>query len=84
MLQTAPSDAEARRGQAESKKSWWWVVDDEWIVAFGELDGYAAAKSRTYSRWLPWREDSVLGLRRISSQGAAQGAAQAAPPSPNP
>jgi hypothetical protein len=63
-LGTAPSDAEARRGQSEAKKSWWWVVDDEWVIAFGDLDGYAVADSRTFTRWLPPMTGRVLALRR--------------------
>ncbi|MBI5505632.1 MAG: glycosyltransferase family 39 protein, partial [Deltaproteobacteria bacterium] len=36
-LRTSPSDAAVRPGQPPSVKSWWWVVDDEWIVSFGTL-----------------------------------------------
>ncbi|HYC56557.1 MAG TPA: glycosyltransferase family 39 protein [Candidatus Binatia bacterium] len=52
-LGTAPSDAQARPGQAASVKSWWWVVDDRWIIAFGPLDGYRAVDERSFTRWLP-------------------------------
>lgn len=64
-LRTAPTDAEARSGQPASAKSWWWVVDDRWVVAFTPLDGYRVADSRTYSRWLPpTAEGRVLLLER--------------------
>ena len=70
LLRTAPTDAQARSGQPASAKSWWWVVDDEWIVAFREIDGYAPTDSRRYSRWLPPGEGRVLTLRRRSSTPA--------------
>ncbi len=64
-LRTAPTDAEARRGQPAAAKSWWWVVDDRWIIAFSPLDGYRVADSRPYPRWLPpTAEGRVLLLER--------------------
>jgi hypothetical protein len=69
----APTDAEARRGQAASVRSWWWVEDDEWIVAFRGLDGYVAADSRTFPRWLPPGTDRVLLLRRSEERPRAAG-----------
>jgi hypothetical protein len=69
-LRTAPTDAEARNGQPASAKSWWWVVDDEWIVAFGALDGYSEADSREFERWLPPRRERVLLLHRETRGGA--------------
>jgi 4-amino-4-deoxy-L-arabinose transferase-like glycosyltransferase len=66
-LRTSPTDVEARRGQPESRKSWWWVVDDEWIVALSPLDGYREEDFRTFTRWLPPGEGRVLVLRRNSS-----------------
>ncbi len=72
-LRTSPSDAQARRGQAATVKSWWWVIDDEWVVAFGPLDGYEVADSRSYSRWLGMDEGRVLLLHRAG--GSAEKAA---------
>lgn len=69
-MRTAPTDAEARRGQPESVKSWWWVDDDEWIIAFGPLDGYAEADSRGFRRWLPPSYGRVLALRRETTDPA--------------
>ncbi|MFN2377122.1 MAG: glycosyltransferase family 39 protein [Candidatus Binatia bacterium] len=63
-LGTAPTDAQARSGQPSTSKSWWWVVDDEWVIAFGPLDGYAEADSRPYARWLPPSEGRVFALHR--------------------
>jgi hypothetical protein len=66
-LGSAPTDAEAKRGQSQGVKSWWWVVDDEWILAFGPLEGYAIADSARFARWLPPGEGRVLELHRESS-----------------
>jgi hypothetical protein len=66
-LRTAPTDAQARSGQAASAKSWWWVVDDEWVVAFGPLDGYAEVDSRNFTRWLPPGQGHIVVLRRPGS-----------------
>lgn len=63
-LRTSPSDAAVKPGQPSSVKSWWWIVDDEWIVAFGPLDGYEIAQQRRWTRWMPPRSDSVLLLHR--------------------
>jgi hypothetical protein len=74
-LRTAPTDAEARSGQPASRKSWWWVVDDEWVVAFGALDGYSETDSRIFERWLPPGKGRVLLLRREAGP-QAPGAAE--------
>lgn len=63
-LGTSPSDAEARRGQPESRRSWWWVVDDRWVISKGPLDGYREADARTFARWLPPGDGRVLLLER--------------------
>jgi hypothetical protein len=63
-MKTSPSDADARRGQPQSRKSWWWVVDDQWIVALSPLDGYAVSEAREFVRWLPPGQGTVLLLER--------------------
>lgn len=64
-LRTAPNPEQARVGQSAANKSWWWVTDDAWIIAFGPLDGYAEAGSRSFPRWLPPGEGKVFVLERI-------------------
>ncbi len=54
-----PSDEEARVGQPASRRSWWWVVDDRYVVSFHELAGYTVRDTLEFSRWL------VPGLGRI-------------------
>jgi hypothetical protein len=53
----------ARKGQPG--KSWWWVDDDEWMIAFGPRPGYVMQAGFTYQRWLRGgRPDRVWVLRR--------------------
>lgn len=63
-LGTSPSDAQARPGQAATVKSWWWVIDDEWIIALGPLDGYVEEERREFPRWLAPGQGHVVALRR--------------------
>ncbi len=64
VLGTAPTDADARRGQPASRKSWWWVVDDEFVIAFSDLEGYSIMEEREWTRWLPPGPGRVLLLQR--------------------
>jgi hypothetical protein len=64
VLGTAPTDADARRGQPASRKSWWWVVDDEFVIAFSDLEGYSITEEREWTRWLPPGQGRVLLLQR--------------------
>lgn len=45
-------------------RSWWWVKDDEFVVAFGELGGYHTQQGFGFRRWLPPSTDSVFVLKR--------------------
>ena len=47
-------------------KSWWWVQDDEYVLAFGPMDGYLVESERSYGRWLPPGEGRVLILHRTA------------------
>ncbi|HEY2773482.1 MAG TPA: glycosyltransferase family 39 protein [Candidatus Binatia bacterium] len=76
-LRTSPTDAQAAAGQDALHKSWWWVVDDEWIVAFGPLAGYDEAASREYPRWLLPGKARVLLLHRTGTDGPAGSDAKA-------
>ncbi len=59
-----PSDEEARRGQSESRRSWWWVVDDRFVVAFRPLAGYTVRADVPFARWLVPGRGHVLMLER--------------------
>ena len=54
------------------------MLDDEWIVSFGPLDGYAIAQRNQWQRWLPPGNSEVLLLHRNAPAAAAQNLTQAA------
>jgi 4-amino-4-deoxy-L-arabinose transferase-like glycosyltransferase len=45
-------------------KSWWWVVDDEYLVSFGPVPGYDVEKSYPFTRLMPPGQSTVMILRR--------------------
>jgi len=47
-------------------RSWWWVQDDQYIVAFGDLPGYARILRVAYDRWLPPGQGDIVVLERES------------------
>ena len=66
-LGTWPTKDEARPGQPATRKSWWWVVDDRFIISFRALPGYDVRESIAYPRWLVPGTGSVLVLERAGS-----------------
>ncbi len=62
-----PTDADARPGQPPTRKSWWWVVDDRYVVSFRPLPGYVVRRSLPYQRWLPPGTGRVVVLERAES-----------------
>jgi hypothetical protein len=54
--------------QPGSRKVWWWIQGDTYLVTFGWLPGYAVYKEYTYSRWLPPQTGRLLVLRRIENR----------------
>jgi hypothetical protein len=62
-----PTDAEARVGQPPTRKSWWWVVDDRFVVSFRPLPGYDVRRSLPYARWLVPGTGHVVVLERQAS-----------------
>ncbi|HXB11286.1 MAG TPA: hypothetical protein VNZ45_04825, partial [Bacteroidia bacterium] len=49
---------------ARAGKSWWYVDDDEYIVSFAEVDGYACIKRYGYANYLPCGNRNILILHR--------------------
>ena len=45
-------------------KSYWWVRDDEYVLASGPMEGYAVMAQRAVDRWLPFGPEAVLVLHR--------------------
>jgi hypothetical protein len=37
----------------QTKKSWWWVQNDTYMIGFGPMPGYDALREYPYPRWLP-------------------------------
>ena len=71
----APTDAEVKIGADPTAKSWWWVVDDEYVVSMRPLAGYELHSSRLYDTWLvPGRASMVMLRRSESAPAAAAGA----------
>ena len=54
-------------------KSWWWVHDDQYLVAAGPVEGYETVREFGYSRWLPPRRARILLLRRLPGGGREKG-----------
>ncbi|MDD4871424.1 MAG: glycosyltransferase family 39 protein [Kiritimatiellae bacterium] len=58
-------DVNHPRGYPENKaKSWWWVKDDEYIIALGPIPGYSKEKEYPFDRLIPPGHGSVLVLHR--------------------
>lgn len=47
-------------------KSWWWVDDDQYIVASGPLPNYTEYRRYSFNRWLTFSESNILVLRKNS------------------
>jgi hypothetical protein len=57
----------------DPEKSWWWVNDDVYVLAFGPIPGYVAIRHAPYSRWLlPRSQSSVVLLKRETPQESSQ------------
>ncbi|MFT4571106.1 MAG: hypothetical protein ACI8TX_002111 [Hyphomicrobiaceae bacterium] len=66
-LGTWPSDEDVIASRSGASKSWWWVMDDEWVVSFRPLRGYEPVASRPWVSWLGLASHSVLASRRLAS-----------------
>jgi len=52
-----------------TQKSWWWVLDDKYIVSFKMFDGYEMLQVFPNKRWLPpYKAPPLLLLRRMENQ----------------
>ncbi|MDX2361313.1 MAG: glycosyltransferase family 39 protein [Crocinitomicaceae bacterium] len=58
--QTAP-----RGVDEESKKSWWFVDDDTYVVAAGDIEGFSLYKTLPYQTLLPYETDTLYILKKI-------------------
>jgi 4-amino-4-deoxy-L-arabinose transferase-like glycosyltransferase len=49
-------------------KSWWFVKDDVYLVAFGDFCGFRKVKKYIYHNYLTFDEDSIFILKRIENE----------------
>lgn len=52
--------------QRQPSKSYWWVDDDEYVIASGPLSGYQETERFPVNRWLPLTEANVVVLHRAT------------------
>jgi len=55
--------------QRRKGKSFWWVVDDEYVITSGPLPGYKEYRRYPFDRWLPFPGSSIFVLRRSPADG---------------
>ncbi len=53
-------------------RSWWFVDDDRYIVAFGNIPGYSEIKGFPYASVLPFNKDSIFVLSRNAESGKTE------------
>jgi hypothetical protein len=46
-------------------KSWWWVQDDEYVIAFAPIPGYRVVNRVPWYRWLSRRQELIYTLHRV-------------------
>jgi hypothetical protein len=63
-LGTSPGDAETRPGQPYTRRSWWWVIDETYVLSFRPLPGYRVRERRPFPRWLPPGTGHIFVLER--------------------
>jgi len=56
--------ADAKPDAPPPGRSWWWVKDDRFVVAFGPVEGYEERARFPIGRWLPRTPGHVLLLER--------------------
>lgn len=56
--------------QRRKDESYWWVADDEYIIASGSIRGYRQVRRYPYHRWLPFSGPGVVVLQRLARSAA--------------
>jgi hypothetical protein len=64
-LGTWPTRADVIPGAHTERKSWWWVVDDRFVVSLRPLAGFTVRARRDYPTWLGSGPGSVFLLERV-------------------
>jgi hypothetical protein len=52
------------QGSVEKGKSWWYVDDDEYVVAFHNFEGYTIIKQYSYRNYVPYEMKNIYILHR--------------------
>jgi len=50
--------------QKTSNKSWWWVRDDKYMIAFSKTTGFKVVKAYEYFNWMPPKVHTLFLLQR--------------------
>ncbi|HLX71775.1 MAG TPA: glycosyltransferase family 39 protein [Verrucomicrobiae bacterium] len=58
--------------QPGGDKSDWWVIDNQYLVSFGDMPGFAEIKEYDYARWLPPSRGKIVVLKKTSNQSASK------------
>lgn len=53
--------------QRSYDKSWWWVVNDDYVISFGPITSYEVKKSYPYQRWIPPGQGKISILQKLAS-----------------
>jgi len=56
------------RRKLDPTKSWWWVRDDTYLIAFGNVPGYETLKEYQYFNWIGPRVGKILVLQKIAAK----------------
>jgi hypothetical protein len=63
-LGTWPTDRQVRAHQPATARSWWWVVDDQYVASFHPLPGYVVHQEIPFTRWLVPGHGTIFILER--------------------
>jgi hypothetical protein len=44
--------------------SWWWVIDDEYVISFNEIPGFVSIKAIAYRTLIPFGQKRIFILKR--------------------
>lgn len=56
--------AERSNIQNINQKSWWFVKNDDYVVSFGEIEGFEVIKSQKYKTIIPTKNNSIYLLKK--------------------
>jgi hypothetical protein len=47
-------------------KSWWWVENDDYMISFGPISGYAEMRRYPFEKWIPPGQANIFVLQRVA------------------